>query len=182
VKVTATLLPEVRLIDPDLHGDARGFFLETWHESRYAAAGLSARFVQDNLSRSVAGTLRGLHYQLRRPQGKLVQVVTGAVFDVAVDLRRSSPTFGRWVAEVLSEENRRQMWVPEGFAHGFLVLSQTAEVAYKCTEFYDAEEDRAVRWNDPELGIAWPLPDGASPILSAKDAAAPLLSAAETYP
>ena len=182
MKVTATLLPEVRLIDPDLHGDARGFFLETWHESRYAAAGLSARFVQDNLSRSVRGTLRGLHYQLRRPQGKLVQVVTGAVFDVAVDLRRSSPTFGRWVAEVLSEENRRQMWVPEGFAHGFLVLSQTAEVAYKCTEFYDAEEDRAVRWNDPELGIAWPLPDGASPILSAKDAAAPLLSAAETYP
>jgi dTDP-4-dehydrorhamnose 3,5-epimerase len=182
VKVTPTDIAEVLLVEPVVHGDERGFFVETWQETRFAAAGIDVGFVQDNHSRSLAGTLRGLHYQLERPQGKLVRVASGEIFDVAVDLRRSSPTFGRWVAEVLSESNHRQLWVPAGFAHGFYVLSASADVLYKCTDFHVAEDDRAVRWNDPALGIPWPLPSGVRPILSARDAAAPSLGDAPTYP
>jgi dTDP-4-dehydrorhamnose 3,5-epimerase len=182
--VVALEIPDVKLITPRIHRDRRGFFSETYHQEELRKAGIDAVFVQDNhtLSRKT-GVVRGLHFQtIPHAQGKLVRVPRGAVFDVAVDLRRSSATFGRWVGQVLSDENHRQMWVPVGFAHGFLVLSEAALVAYKCTEFYNPLDDRALRWNDPALGIAWPLPEGADPILSPKDAAAPLLSAAETYP
>jgi dTDP-4-dehydrorhamnose 3,5-epimerase len=182
VRATPTAIPEVLVFEPTVHSDSRGFFLETWHAARYAAVGVEPRFVQDNHSRSVRHTLRGLHYQVARPQGKLVQVATGAVFDVAVDLRRSSPTFGRWVGTVLSEENHHQLWVPPGFAHGFYVLSAQADLLYKCTASYEAELDRALRWDDPGLGIEWPLAGAAPPLLSAKDAAAPGLRDAEGYP
>jgi dTDP-4-dehydrorhamnose 3,5-epimerase len=182
VIVTPTAIPEVLLVQPVVHGDQRGFFVETWHEARYRAAAICGPFVQDNHSRSVRHTLRGLHYQVRQPQGKLVRAATGAVFDVAVDLRRSSPTFGRWVGAVLSDENQHQLWVPPGFAHGFYVLSDRADVIYKCTALYAAELDRALRWDDPELGIEWPLTDAAPPLLSAKDAAASRLRDAEVYP
>lgn len=180
--VTQTAIPEVLLVQPVVHGDQRGFFVETWHEVRYGAAGIHGPFVQDNHSRSVRHTLRGLHYQVGRPQGKLVRVALGAVFDVAVDLRRSSPTFGRWVGTVLSEENHHQLWVPPGFAHGFYVLSDRADVIYKCTALYAPDLDRALRWDDPELGIEWPLAGAGVPLLSAKDAAAPVLRDAEAYP
>jgi dTDP-4-dehydrorhamnose 3,5-epimerase len=182
VIVTPTAIPEVLLVQPVVHGDQRGFFVETWHDARYGAAGILGPFVQDNHSRSVRHTLRGLHYQVARPQGKLVRVALGAVFDVAVDLRCSSPTFGHWVGVVLSEENHHQLWVPPGFAHGFYVLSERADVIYKCTALYAAELDRAVRWDDPQLGIEWPLTGAAPPLLSAKDAAAPGLPDAEVYP
>ena len=178
--VTPTAIPEVLLIQPVAHGDHRGFFVETWHEARYAAAGIPGPFVQDNLSRSIRNTLRGLHYQAERPQGKLVRATLGTIFDVAVDLRRSSPTFGRWVGAVLSEDNHHQLWIPAGFAHGFYVLSDLADLIYKCTAPYSAALDRALRWDDPELGIEWPL--AAAPLLSAKDAAAPSLREAEPYP
>lgn len=176
-----TAIPEVIVVEPQVFGDARGFFMETYHSDKFAAAGIDARFVQDNHSRSVRNTLRGLHYQIQQPQGKLVRVVAGEVFDVAVDMRRSSPTFGRWVGAVLSEENKRQMWVPPGFAHGFYVMSETADFVYKCTELYAPEHDRCVRWNDPQLAISWPLPAGNDPLLSPKDSAAPLLSDAECF-
>jgi len=182
MKVTPTDIPDVLLVEPVLHGDARGFFLESWHEARYVAAGIAGPFVQDNHSRSARHTLRGLHYQVRQPQGKLIRAATGAIFDVAVDLRRGSPTFGAWVGSVLSEDNHHQLWVPPGFAHGFYVLSPHADVIYKCTAPYATEYDRAIRWNDPELGITWPLAGGAPPILSAKDASAPPLAAAELDP
>jgi dTDP-4-dehydrorhamnose 3,5-epimerase len=181
MRTTATEVPEVLLIEPTVHLDQRGFFLETWQAERYAAAGVPPAFVQDNYSRSSRGTLRGLHYQVGRPQGKLVQVARGAVFDVAVDLRRSSTTFGRWVGCELSEANHRQLWIPPGFAHGFYVLSEQADVLYKCTEPYDRTVDRALRWDDPDIGIAWPL-DGRRPLLSEKDAAAPALRDAATFP
>ncbi|MEP6689311.1 MAG: dTDP-4-dehydrorhamnose 3,5-epimerase [Gemmatimonadales bacterium] len=180
--VTPTAIPEVMLVEPVVHGDRRGFHLETWHEPRYAAAGIPGPFVQDNHSRSAAHTLRGLHYQIRQPQGKLVWAAVGAIFDVAVDLRRSSPTFGRWVSAMLTDENHHQLWVPPGFAHGFYVLSRQADVMYKCTAPYAAELDRALRWDDPALGIAWPLAAAGSPLLSPKDAAAPALRDAEAYP
>jgi dTDP-4-dehydrorhamnose 3,5-epimerase len=180
--VTPTAIPDVLLVQPVVHGDHRGFLVEVWHESRYAAAGIGAHFVQDNHSRSGRHTLRGLHYQVQRPQGKLVRAAMGAVFDVAVDLRRSSPTFGRWVGTVLSDENHHQLWVPPGFAHGFYVLSATADLVYKCTEVYVPEYDRALRWDDPTLAIAWPLDGGTPPLLSAKDAAAPSLQDADAYP
>jgi dTDP-4-dehydrorhamnose 3,5-epimerase len=182
VIVTPTDIPEVLLVDPAVHGDHRGFFVETWHERRYAEAGIAGRFVQDNQSRSVRHTLRGLHYQVSRPQGKLVRVALGAVFDVAVDLRRSSPTFGRWVGTMLSDERHRQLWIPPGFAHGFYVVTPHADVVYKCTEFHVPSLDRTLRWNDPALAIAWPLAETAPPLLSAKDAEAPLLRDAEGYP
>jgi dTDP-4-dehydrorhamnose 3,5-epimerase len=175
-------LTDVLLVRPDVHADERGFFLEVWHADRYAAAGIPGPFVQDNHSRSSRHALRGLHYQVGRPQGKLVRVAGGTVFDVAVDLRRSSPTFGRWVGTMLSEENQHQLWIPPGFAHGFYVLSDHADVIYKCTEPYDPAGDRAVRWNDRDLAIAWPLAGAGPPILSAKDAAAPPLVEAEGYP
>lgn len=160
MKVTPLSIPEVLLIEPEVFGDARGYFQETWHGRKYAAAGIDVAFVQDNHSRSGRGVLRGLHYQLRQPQGKLVRVVTGAVFDVAVDVRRGSPTFGQWVGEELSEENFRQMYVPPGFAHGFCVLSETADFLYKCTDFYAPESEHGVAWNDPDIGIQWPTLEG----------------------
>lgn len=182
MKVTPTRLKDVLLVEPAVHGDERGFFLECWHKLRYAGAGMGADFVQDNHSRSVRGTLRGLHYQLHRPQGKLVRVVAGEVFDVAVDLRRSSPTFGRWAGELLSARNHRQLWIPAGFAHGFYVLSESADLLYKCTEYYSPDDDRALRWDDAELAIDWPLVEGRAPLLSARDGAAPGLRSAMVYP
>ncbi len=166
-----TAIPEVIVIEPEVFGDDRGFFFESFNARTFReATGLEREFVQDNHSKSSRGVLRGLHYQLRQQQGKLVRVVTGEVFDVAVDVRRNSPTFGKWIGEYLSAENKKQLWIPEGFAHGFLVLSETAEFLYKTTNFYSAEFERAIVWNDPTLAIAWPLREG--PILSKKDEAA----------
>jgi dTDP-4-dehydrorhamnose 3,5-epimerase len=179
VKVTPTELPSVLLIEPSVFGDARGFFVETFQADRYAASGIAGPFVQDNLSRSVKGTLRGLHFQEPRAQGKLVQVLRGAVWDVAVDVRRGSPSFGASVGVELSEENRCQLWIPPGFAHGFCVLSDTADFFYKCTQGYSPDTERAVLWNDPALGIRWPIQ---APLISSKDAAAPPLSAAPVLP
>ena len=166
-------------ITPRVFGDDRGFFLESWNARAFAAAGLDLTFVQDNHSRSARGVLRGLHYQLANPQGKLVRVTAGAVFDVAVDVRRSSPHFGRWVGVELSEANKAMLWVPPGFAHGFVVISDTADFQYKCTVPYDPGDERAIRWDDPTIGIDWPLID--PPRLSGKDAAAPLLADAEVF-
>lgn len=179
MQIAETALPGVLLIEPRVFGDARGFFLESWNRATFAAAGLEMDFVQDNHSRSAKGVLRGLHYQLSNPQGKLVRVTQGAVFDVAVDIRRSSPHFGQWVGYELSAENHRMLWVPPGFAHGFLVLSETADFLYKCTSLYDPPSDRSLAWNDPEIAIAWPL--SSAPALSAKDAAAPTLAQAELF-
>jgi dTDP-4-dehydrorhamnose 3,5-epimerase len=173
MKFTETRLPGVILVEPTVHRDARGFFLETYHAERYAAAGLDEVFVQDNHSRSVKGTLRGLHAQWRRPQGKLVRAVRGEIFDVAVDARRGSPTYGQWVASRLSADNFRQLYVPPGFLHGFCVLSDVAEVEYKCTAVYDPGGELTVIWDDPEIGIRWPVAD---PVLSAKDGSAPRLA------
>ncbi len=178
---TPTALPDVLVLEPRVFGDERGFFFESYTERSFGAAtGLTRPFVQDNHSRSAAGVLRGLHYQVREPQGKLVRVVLGEVFDVAVDLRRSSPTFGRWVGVRLSAENKRQLWVPEGFGHGFLVTSPVAEVLYKATAYYAPEHERSVAWDDPDLAIAWPLT--APPTLSPKDRNAPRLGAADLFP
>jgi len=182
MRVTPTALPEVKIIEPRVFEDARGFFMETWQEQRFAEAGIQARFVQDNHSASRQWVLRGLHYQLRQPQGKLVRVTRGEVFDVAVDLRRSSSTYGRWVGESLSESNRRMMWVPPGFAHGFLVMSERVEFLYKCTDYYSPDDERALLWNDPDVGIEWPLPAGVEPIVSNKDGNAARLHDAESYP
>jgi len=173
MKFTPTTVPDVLLIEPDVHRDPRGFFLETWHQRKYAEGGVSGPFVQDNHSHSRRGALRGLHAQVHRPQGKLVRAVDGEVFDVAVDIRRGSPTFGEWAGDHLSGDNLRQLWIPPGFAHGFCVLSETVHFEYKCTDFYDASDEIAIAWNDPEIGIEWPLDD---PTLSAKDAAAPRLA------
>jgi dTDP-4-dehydrorhamnose 3,5-epimerase len=180
VNLIETPLPGVLLIEPRVFGDARGFFLESWNRQSFAEAGLDMDFVQDNHSRSSRGVLRGLHYQLHNPQGKLVRVTQGAVFDVAVDIRRASPHFGRWVGYELSADNHRMLWIPPGFAHGFLVLSDTADFLYKCTTLYDPPSDRGIRWDDPAIGIDWPDMGGA-PLLSAKDAAAPLLADAEVF-
>jgi dTDP-4-dehydrorhamnose 3,5-epimerase len=167
MKLTPTRIPDVLLLDPEVLLDARGFFMETWHRARFAANGIDCDFVQDNHSRSVQGTLRGVHYQVRQPQGKLVRVTAGEVFDVAVDLRKSSPTFGRWVGSRLSAGNKRMLWLPAGFCHGFYVTDGPAEVQYKCTDYYSAADERCIRWDDPELAIAWPL--SGDPILSDKD-------------
>jgi dTDP-4-dehydrorhamnose 3,5-epimerase len=172
VRVTQTALPGVLVIEPAVHQDGRGFFLETYHADRYREHGITGPFVQDNHSRSVGGTLRGLHFQLRRPQGKLIRVVEGEVFDVAVDVRRGSPTFGRWVSVVLSAANFRQCYVPTGFAHGFCVLTPVAQVEYKCTDLYDPEGELGIAWNDPAIGIAWPV---RQPILSDRDRRHPTL-------
>src|SRR5205085_11582952 len=169
MKVTRTEIPDVLSLEPKVFGDSRGFFLESYNEKVFReATGVQLSFVQDNHSRSAKGVLRGLHYQLKQPQGKLVRVVRGAVFDVAVDVRRSSPTFGKWVGTELSEENQRQFWVPPGFAHGFMVLSDSADFLYKATDYYAPEHERCVAWNDPVLSIRWPE-IGVSPQLSAKD-------------
>ena len=181
MKFVETSLAGIVRIEPTVHRDGRGYFMETWQSRRFADHGISAEFVQDNASRSTRGTLRGLHYQIEQAQGKLVRVVQGEVYDLAVDLRKSSPQFGQWVGEVLSAENKHQLWVPPGFGHGFLVLSETAEFEYKCTDYYAPEFERSIRWDDPDIGIDWPLVDGKQPMLSSKDAAAPLLKDAETY-
>lgn len=174
-----TRLPDVLLLEPKVFGDARGFFMESWNRQTFADAGLDLDFVQDNHSRSACGVLRGLHYQLNQPQGKLVRVTSGAVFDVAVDLRRSSPHFGQWTGHELSAENQRMLWVPPGFAHGFLVLSDSADFLYKTTAYYAPQWDRGIRWDDPEIGVQWPL--ALAPTLSSKDQVLPLLRDAETY-
>jgi len=172
LKFEPTRLPGVLVVEPVVHRDARGFFLETYHAQKFREGGIAPAFVQDNHSASQRGTLRGLHAQWRRPQGKLVRVLFGEIFDVAVDARRGSPTFGQWVGVHLSHDNFRQLWVPAGFLHGFCVLSERAEVEYKCTDLYDPGGELSVVWNDPDIGIEWPL---AEPILSGKDAAAPRL-------
>jgi dTDP-4-dehydrorhamnose 3,5-epimerase len=177
-----TRLPEVVLIKPRVFGDARGYFFETWQAQRYEGASIAAHFVQDNHSHSTRGTLRGLHFQIQQPQGKLVRVTRGDVFDVAVDMRRSSPRFGQWVGATLSEANHHMLWVPPGFAHGYLTLTDEVDFIYKCTDYYAPQHERAIRWDDPKVGVKWPLPLGTAPILSAKDAAAPLLAQAESYP
>lgn len=174
-----TEIPDVLIVEPRVFCDARGFFLETYNERDFVAAGVSDRFVQDNWSRSCRGTLRGLHYQLNRPQAKLVRVMRGAVYDVAVDLRRNSPTFGRWVGVHLTEDDRRAVYIPAGFAHGFCVLSEIADVVYKCSDFYQPGDERTLLWNDPALGIAWPV-EG-EPILSDKDRQGVPLADAEYY-
>ncbi len=180
MKAIPTAIPEVLIFEPAVFGDARGFFFESWNRKAFAkAVGRDVEFLQDNHSASALGVLRGLHYQVKQPQGKLVRVVAGEVFDVAVDLRRSSPTFGRWVGERLSAQNKRMMWVPEGFAHGFLVLSESAEFLYKTTDYYAPEHERTLLWNDPALGIAWPL--AGAPILKPKDAAGTPLANAESF-
>lgn len=168
MKCIPSAIPEVVLIEPNVFGDARGFFLETWNTRAFAEAGLALDFVQDNHSRSTQGVLRGLHVQVRQPQGKLVRVTAGAVFDVAVDVRRTSPDFGKWVGYELSADNHRMLWVPPGFAHGFVVLSETADFLYKCTDFYAPEHERTLAWNDPTVGIVWPE-TGTAPRLSEKD-------------
>jgi dTDP-4-dehydrorhamnose 3,5-epimerase len=182
MKFSPTRLPDVVLIEPQVFEDSRGFFMETWEARKFAAGGITAQFVQDNHSDSRRWVLRGLHYQIRQPQGKLVRVTHGEAFDVAVDMRRSSPTFGQWIGEYLSAQNRRMLWVPPGFAHGFLVLSERAEFQYKCTDFYDRSSERTLLWNDPALGIEWPLPAGVQPVVSAKDEAAATLASAEYFP
>jgi dTDP-4-dehydrorhamnose 3,5-epimerase len=184
VKATRLAIPEVVLLEPKVFGDARGFFFESFNQRAFReATGLDVPFVQDNHSRSARGVLRGLHYQVKQPQGKLVRVARGRVFDVAVDVRRSSPTFGRWVGAELSEENQHQLWVPAGFAHGFVVLSDSADFLYKTTEYYAPEHERCIAWNDPAIGVEWPLAAAgiAAPVLSAKDAAGARLREAEVF-
>lgn len=181
MKVIETSILDVKLIEPKVFGDERGFFMETWNEKAFREAGINATFVQDNHSRSVKNTLRGLHYQIKQPQGKLVRVTRGEVFDVAVDLRSNSSTFGHWVGEYLSEENSRMLWVPPGFAHGFLVTSDTADFQYKCTDFYAPEHERSIHWADKTLAIAWPTPAGIEPLVSKKDKRGLSLEEAEIY-
>ena len=180
MQIQKTDIPDLLIIEPKVFGDDRGFFYESFNERRFAElTGVNPRFVQDNHSRSGRNVLRGLHYQIRQPQGKLVRVTAGEVFDVAVDMRRSSPTFGRWVGVTLSAENKRQLWIPEGFAHGFVVTSESAEFLYKTTDYWAPEHERSVRWDDPTIGIQWPL-EG-TPQLSAKDQAGGPLAEAETF-
>ncbi len=164
-----TEIPDVIEMEPDVFGDQRGFFMETWQGQKFADAGIAASFVQDNQSRSAQGILRGLHYQVKQPQGKLVRVTHGAAFDVAVDLRKSSATFGKWVGRILSDDNKKMLWVPPGFAHGFYVISEQVDFLYKCTEYYAPEFERSIRWDDADLAIDWPLVGGGAPVLAAKD-------------
>jgi len=182
MEVTRTLLPEVLVLEPTVFGDERGFFMESWNAKTFQqATGVDATFVQDNHSRSVRNVLRGIHYQVEKPQGKLVRVVSGRVWDVAVDLRRSSPDFGKWIGTELSAENKKQVWIPPGFGHGFLVLSETADVLYKSTQYWIAEFDRSIVWNDPDIAVDWKhVHDG--PLLSRRDQDAPRLRDAEVFP
>jgi len=180
MQVVKTAIPEVLILEPQVFGDERGFFFESFNQHRFASlTGVNADFVQDNHSKSAANVLRGLHYQIQQPQGKLVRVVAGEVFDVAVDLRRKSATFGKWVGVVLSAENKRQLWVPPGFAHGFLVLKEGTEFLYKTTDYYAPQHERCIRWDDPAIGIEWPLLE--APVLSAKDQQGLDLSKAEVF-
>jgi len=181
MKITPTAIPDVWVLEPTVHGDERGYFMETFRRSQFEERGVALDFVQDNQSRSVQGTLRGLHYQLQFPQGKLARALSGELFDVAVDIRRGSPTFGQWVGEILSGENRKQLWIPPGFAHGFYVLSESAELSYKCTEYYHGEDDHSILWNDSDIAIDWPLLDP-EPLLSQKDRQAQALSKALLFP
>ena len=181
MKIIVSNIPDILVFEPTVYSDGRGYFMETWRQSVFDAQGIDAGFVQDNQSNSNRGTLRGLHYQLNRPQGKLARVVSGEVFDVAVDLRKSSAYFGQWVGVVLSAENRKQLWVPPGFAHGFYVLSESAELLYKCTEYYHPQDDHCLLWNDEAVAIDWPLLSS-SPILSDKDRNARRLADAAVYP
>jgi dTDP-4-dehydrorhamnose 3,5-epimerase len=181
MKLLPSDLPEVFIVEPTVFGDERGFFFESWNAERFSEAGLDCSFVQDNHSRSAKGVLRGIHYQLTRPQGKLVRVAAGRVFDVAVDLRRSSANFGRWTGVELSSENKRMLWIPPGFGHGFLTLEDDTDFLYKCTELYSPGDEYCVAWNDPEINIAWPL-DGIDPLLSAKDRQCTSLASAKLYP
>lgn len=180
MKITPTAIPDVLIIEPKVFGDERGFFFESFNQAKFESfIGRQVNFVQDNHSKSVKNVLRGLHYQIQQPQGKLVRIVQGEVFDVAVDIRKSSPTFGKWVGEVLSADNKKQLWVPEGFAHGFVVLSETAECLYKTTDYYAPEFERSIIWNDPTIDIKWPV--NGEPILSAKDQQAKTLATAEHF-
>lgn len=179
--IVPAAIPEVLILEPKVFGDERGFFFESYNKRIFEeATGVHAEFVQDNHSHSTKGVLRGLHYQVQRPQGKLVRVIAGGVFDVAVDIRKNSPTFGRWVGEILSAENKRMIWVPEGFAHGFLVLTEFVELLYKTTDYYSPEHERCILWSDPSLGIDWPL--ASEPILSSKDREGKTLKFAEVFP
>jgi dTDP-4-dehydrorhamnose 3,5-epimerase len=182
VKFIDTPLKDVKLIEPQVFGDARGYFLETWQIEKFAAAGITASFVQDNHSHSAQWILRGLHFQVEHTQGKLVRVTQGSVFDVMVDLRRSSPSFGKWWGVELSAENHRMLWVPPGLAHGLLVISPSADFLYKCTDLYSPPHERTLMWNDPSLNVKWPLPPGVEPKLSAKDAKGTPFSEIETFP
>lgn len=181
MEFTSTNIPDVITIDPFVHEDPRGILMETWHTDRFREAGIEAEFVQDVHSRSSLGTIRALHYQIEQPQGKLIRVIRGEVFDVAVDLRKSSPTFGQWAAEVLSAGNRRLIWVPPGFAHGFMVLSEFADIEYRMTDFHAPEHGRTIRWDDPDIGIDWPLKEGMQPVLSDQDMDGVAFRDAETY-
>jgi dTDP-4-dehydrorhamnose 3,5-epimerase len=180
MRIHETRLAEVKLLEPKVFADSRGFFLESYNQRTFAELGIDEGFVQDNHSRSERGVLRGIHYQLIQPQGKLVRAVRGEIFDVAVDLRRSSPSFGSWTGHLLSEENKQMLWIPAGFGHGFLVLSEVAEVLYKATDFYAPQGERSILWNDAEIGIQWPN-TGVAPILSAKDSAGKRLGEAEVF-
>ena len=182
MKFTKTPIADVVLIEPQVFGDARGFFMETYQEEKFKAAGIDATFVQDNHSRSSQWTLRGLHFQVQHTQGKLVRVTTGSVFDVVVDLRRSSPSFGAWWGVELSAENHRMLWVPPGLAHGILITSESADFLYKCTDIYSPKDERTLAWNDPTVNIEWPLSEGATPILSAKDLAGKSFADIEKFP
>ncbi len=181
MKIVDTAIDSVKIIEPSVFGDERGFFMESWSEAAFASAGLPIKFVQDNHSRSAQGVLRGLHYQIKHPQGKLVRVSAGEVFDVAVDLRRSSKDFGKWVGVLLSAENKRQLWVPPGFAHGFYVTSESADFQYKCSDIYAPEYERSLLWNDPTVGVDWPLVDGVETQLAAKDAAGTVFAELDTF-
>jgi len=181
MKIIPTELPDVLVIEPQVFSDTRGFFMETYHARKLAEQGFTAEFVQDNHSRSQQGTLRGLHYQVRHAQGKLVRVVNGEVFDVAVDLRRHSTTFGRWAGAILSADNKQQLWIPPGFAHGFYALSKVVDLIYKVTDYYAPDWDRTLLWNDPQLNIAWPLVNNQPPVLSAKDTQGKLLAQADVF-
>ena len=181
MKVIETAIPDVKIIEPPVFKDERGYFLETWNAKTFAGAALNCQFVQDNHSRSHRNVLRGLHYQLQNTQGKLVRVAAGAAFDVAVDLRRGSPTFGQWVGVELSETNARMLWIPPGFAHGFLSLRDGTDLTYKCTDFYASQHERTINWNDSDLAIVWPLSPGQSPLVSAKDAAGQSFREADTF-
>ena len=176
-----TVIPEVLLVEPKVFEDPRGFFMETYREDKFTTCGIPSRFVQENHSRSQKGVLRGLHYQIRQAQGKLVRVIAGEVYDVAVDIRRSSPTFGKWVGIILSAQNRKQIWVPEGFAHGFYVMSDFADIVYKVTDYYAPQWECGIQWNDPELGIEWPLVEGVPLVLSKKDREAKPLKDSELF-
>lgn len=180
MRTVPTAIHDVLIIEPAVFGDERGFFMETWNAARFAEAGIEQTFVQDNHSRSARGVLRGLHYQVNRPQGKLVRVAAGCVFDAVVDLRRASPSFGKWVGVELSAENKRMLWVPPGLGHGFLTLADGTDFLYKCTDYYSPQDERSIRWDDPEIGIEWPV-EGLTPLLSAKDQAGTSFADAELY-